>query len=308
MRRLSSSDHNISSAFIAQFLKHVDQTPGYGPNGDCWLWEEGRTKNGYGRIGASYAHRVMYEIHYGYLPPASSGLEIRHRCHVRLCVNPSHLEVGTRKQNVADSIEAGRHVHGMRSPQAKLTDVEVLDCRDRYWYESASITELATEYQLSVGVMHALVTGRTWSHLPMPSKNITDSRQAPINSPRGEEAPWSRLREVDVLQMRKAYWYEAIPLRELSKQYGIGQMTVRDVVQGVNWSHLPMPPSGVQRVRERRTERGERHPRAKLTDEEVRAIRAERKKGTTYDAIAQMYNTCASNVRSICCGQTRTDA
>src|SRR5690554_1430728 len=117
----TNSNDNFSSAFIAQFLQHVDQTPGHGPNGDGWLWEEGRTKNGYGRYGSSYAHRIMYAIHYGGLPPASSGLEVRHRCHVRRCVNPHHILLGNRKQNVNDSIKAGRHVHGSRSPMAKLS-------------------------------------------------------------------------------------------------------------------------------------------------------------------------------------------
>lgn len=303
----TNSNDNFSSAFIAQFLQHVDQTPGHGPNGDCWLWEEGRTKNGYGRYGSSYAHRIMYAIHYGGLPPASSGLEVRHRCHVRRCVNPHHILLGNRKQNVNDSIKAGRHVHGSRSPMAKLSDELVLECRGRYWYESASITELANDHGISVGVMHAAVTNRTWNHLPMPPQEVMEAREAPDNSLRGEDAPWARVGEEDVLRMRKAYWYLAVPLRELAEQYDIGTLTVHDIVHGVNWSHLPMPPEDVQRARERRTERGERHPKAKLTDEQVRAIRAEREKGSTYAAIALKYATSPSNVRSICTGMTRTD-
>lgn len=73
----------LSSAFMGQFLQHIDQGPGHGPEGECWLWEDGRIKNGYGRYGSSYAHRIMYEIHYGFIPDPSTGLEIRHLCHVR---------------------------------------------------------------------------------------------------------------------------------------------------------------------------------------------------------------------------------
>lgn len=64
------------------------------PNSGCWLWTARVDKHGYGRIrtneriGAA-AHRVSYEIFVGDIRP---GLEIDHRCRVRCCVNPLHLE------------------------------------------------------------------------------------------------------------------------------------------------------------------------------------------------------------------------
>lgn len=73
---------------------------------ECWLWNAAIDTMGYGVINGGgrgrklYAHRVSYELAVGPIP---SELEILHSCDVRPCVNPAHLSVGTRKDNVADA-------------------------------------------------------------------------------------------------------------------------------------------------------------------------------------------------------------
>jgi hypothetical protein len=82
------------SVMAARFWRKVNKSPG------CWIWQAGRTGNGYGSFGIagrSYrAHRIAYEMAYGPIPTAA---EIDHRCHSRLCVNPEHLRAVTKKQN-----------------------------------------------------------------------------------------------------------------------------------------------------------------------------------------------------------------
>jgi hypothetical protein len=67
---------------------------------DCWIWTAGVTSNGYGRIrvgGADLrAHRHAYEVFVGPIP---DGLVIDHLCRTPLCVNPSHLEPVTVREN-----------------------------------------------------------------------------------------------------------------------------------------------------------------------------------------------------------------
>lgn len=70
------------------------------PNTGCWIWVGCRKKTGYGVINLrgrrTEAYRVVYELYNGAVP---SGLELDHKCRVRACVNPDHLEPVTRRIN-----------------------------------------------------------------------------------------------------------------------------------------------------------------------------------------------------------------
>lgn len=67
----------------------------------CWNWTPPISKAGYGHISINgslqYAHRVSWEMCVGKIP---KGIDIDHRCHNTRCVNPSHLRLATRKQNI----------------------------------------------------------------------------------------------------------------------------------------------------------------------------------------------------------------
>lgn len=70
------------------------------PDG-CWVYMRGLDRCGYAQIivdgRMSMAHRVVYEHEVGPIP---EGMEIDHLCRVRNCLNPQHMEVVTRRQNV----------------------------------------------------------------------------------------------------------------------------------------------------------------------------------------------------------------
>jgi hypothetical protein len=79
----------------ARFWAKVDKS------GECWLWTASRKPNGYGQFmmwpKLRYAHRVAYELLVG---PAPETADLDHTCHNRACVNPEHLRVTDRKQNL----------------------------------------------------------------------------------------------------------------------------------------------------------------------------------------------------------------
>ena len=86
----------------------------------CWEWTGGRSPNGYGRFRDwprryAPAHRWLYE----YLNGPLGALFALHRCDNRLCVRPSHIWAGTKRDNTRDMIAKGRwyspFVHGDRS-------------------------------------------------------------------------------------------------------------------------------------------------------------------------------------------------
>ena len=61
----------------------------------CWMWT-GLTQGGYGKWNGRHAHRIVYELLVGEIPP---GLELDHLCRVAGCVNPEHLEPVTGEEN-----------------------------------------------------------------------------------------------------------------------------------------------------------------------------------------------------------------
>jgi hypothetical protein len=81
-------------------------------NDDIRCWEivnRAPRSDGYFRVTCNgepiLAHRWVYLTFIGQIP---EGHVVRHKCNNRACVSPLHLDVGTQKDNVADTIKSGR--------------------------------------------------------------------------------------------------------------------------------------------------------------------------------------------------------
>lgn len=73
----------------------------------CWNWLMSMKPNGYGQWSGArnrgmsgLAHRAVYSIAIG---PVAADLDIDHLCRNRRCVNPTHLEPVTRRENLLRS-------------------------------------------------------------------------------------------------------------------------------------------------------------------------------------------------------------
>lgn len=129
------------------------------PNCGCWLWEGSLNANGYGQMryglrGKSVrrAHQVSYELHKGEIP---HGLDVRHKCGLRTCVNPAHLELGTRKQNMEDAERHGMIARGFKLPQTRLDDEKVKAIR----VDARKHKDIAAQYDVHSSYISMLKNG-----------------------------------------------------------------------------------------------------------------------------------------------------
>lgn len=100
---------NRYTRFLAK-LNHKGFDPA-----QCWEWTGAGKGNGYGSVSVARqntpAHRVAYELFCG---PVPEGADVCHTCDNRFCVNPDHLFVGSRQQNMDDMRLKGRGAGGAR--------------------------------------------------------------------------------------------------------------------------------------------------------------------------------------------------
>jgi hypothetical protein len=149
----------VLAADINRFWAKVDVT------GECWCWSAGTDPDGYGRFrvdGENHkAHRVSWAMHRGPIPAGKCAL---HRCDNRKCVRPSHLFLGTRRDNNADRVAKGRDAKGAQLPQAKLTAAKVVEIRRRIAGGDRQV-DIARDMSVSKVAVCDVNKGRYWRHV-----------------------------------------------------------------------------------------------------------------------------------------------
>lgn len=100
--------------WVTRVWARVDQR---GPD-ECWPWKGASNSFGYGVIYIKpdgqrkrpfQAGHIIWSLTTGRDWPV--GLEQRHSCDNPPCVNPAHITPGTRRENVHDALDRGRHAN-----------------------------------------------------------------------------------------------------------------------------------------------------------------------------------------------------
>ena len=142
---------------------------------ECWNWGAGCFGNGYGqfRIGKKKhrTHRLMYET---YIAPIPNGKIVCHKCDNPKCVRPSHLFLGTNKDNSSDRDSKGRGAYNNLKPQpgikngsSVLRPNQVIQIMNLF--ESGSTDDqLSHAYCMSKSQIRNIRNGRAWKCLQIP--------------------------------------------------------------------------------------------------------------------------------------------
>jgi len=120
---------------------------------ECWNWIASKYRNGYGQVSIRRAdgsktmglsHRVAYQLTFGEIP---EGMVVCHRCDNPACCNPTHLFLGTTRDNINDKMSKGRasgNYHcGEEHGNSKLTMEKARELRD--FRASLSFVQSAAE-------------------------------------------------------------------------------------------------------------------------------------------------------------------
>lgn len=135
----------------------------------CWLWLASLDKDGYGKFGlggrkgiTGRAHVVSWIINYGTVP---NSLCVLHSCDTRSCVNPTHLFLGTKRDNTVDMINKGRRKNsfapGEKHPYAKLTlaDVNTIKVLKKKGHTNKA---LAKQFGVTSTNISCIIHGKIW--------------------------------------------------------------------------------------------------------------------------------------------------
>ena len=150
----------------------------------CWEWNGRTTPSGYGAFDChlyekreTRAHRISWILTNEKSIP--EGLVVCHSCDNRICVNPSHLFLGTPLENNIDMVKKGRNSFGdnhysRRNPEklargsghgnSNLTEERVVEILKLHKL-GRSCKDIAIEFNVSTHIIYAIIKRKTWKHV-----------------------------------------------------------------------------------------------------------------------------------------------
>jgi hypothetical protein len=136
---------------------------------ECWHFKTAPSAQGYPRFShsstAESASHFSYRLHKG---PITKGLDVCHTCDNRLCVNPAHLWLGTRAENMADCKAKGRargpNYRGSEIGTSKLNERQVATIK-KALAAGRSCASLGRRYHVTGQAISQIKRGLRWTHV-----------------------------------------------------------------------------------------------------------------------------------------------
>lgn len=136
----------------------------------CREWLGQKDRNGYGSIGLGRkrvnTHRLAMALHLGLDLDDLRGLCVCHKCDNPACCEPSHLFLGTQRDNIHDAIVKGRRgsTAGELNCRSKLTAQAVQQMRELR-KAGRTFESIGAEFGVKSNAARKAALGLTWRHV-----------------------------------------------------------------------------------------------------------------------------------------------
>ena len=146
-----------------RFDRRVDRS------GECHLWTGPLASTGYPNfwVDGRYLGAHVYAWTRSHGKP-ETGSVVRHRCRNRHCVNPAHLDIGSRRDNNRDRQRDGTQTRGSAHHTAVLTEEIVLEAM-RLHRVGVPIARIARDLGYNTSTISDAVHHRhgVWRHVDL---------------------------------------------------------------------------------------------------------------------------------------------
>lgn len=218
-----------SNKDIKRFIFKINTIPGFGPKGDCWKWRGSGSGPGlckYGKFRLNtitmVATHVSIETSTGILIP--EGMVVRHKCDFTMCVNPSHLLIGTQQDNINDKVSRNRQATKESHGMSKI-NLEIVK-QIRYLYDNENYTQMQLEHKFNIDqtVISDIVMNKLWH----------DENYVPSKSKIGRNGN-SKLSLEIANEIRLFYSTGNYTYKNLAKIFDVNEYTIGDIINHRSW-------------------------------------------------------------------------
>ena len=167
--KIKSRPQNISNKEIVEYWL---QKALVDPVSECWTIPGIATSAGYPRVQSENGkNRRLSHLIVETRDGVELGMETKifalHLCDSPPCVNPSHLEAGTQKENMRQMCERnrGNPSKGEKNNRATITDEQAREIKILLRDTKLKHREIADMFSISTGVVGLISAGRNWKHI-----------------------------------------------------------------------------------------------------------------------------------------------
>lgn len=240
----------MKSSAVERFWRRVDKSSG---ETGCWIWLGSKHKSGHGQIAGGdgklvYTHRFAWELANG---PIERGLCVCHKCDVPACVNPAHMFLGTRSENLRDMWAKARGVHNDNSKvctqsrriQSSMSDDDIYARVILPFANGAMVSDICAATGLGNQCVRNIVAGRT-RRLPMVSDEQYGQAAEMLvkrrRRPDGEGSANGLLTNAQAREIRERA-HNGERAHQLAAAYGVAPHTIYGILHGRTYASAGGP-------------------------------------------------------------------